>query len=61
MKNGGYTAVPHLSEIWIVWLVLLGHEEEEDPIEELEPVQGGDAHVQEHTVQHRHRDLSKHN
>ncbi len=49
----------YLSEIRIVRLVLLGHEEEEDPVEELEAVQGGDTHVQEHAVQHRHRDLNK--
>jgi hypothetical protein len=47
----------YLSEIGIVRLVLLGHEEEEDPVEELKTVQGGDTHVQEHAVQHRHRNL----
>lgn len=47
----------NLSEVRVVWLVLLGHEEEQHPVEHLDPVEGADPHVQEHAVQHRHRDV----
>ena len=28
-----------LSQIWMVWLILLGHEEQEEPVKELETIQ----------------------
>ena len=50
----------HLPEIRVIWLILLGHEEEQHPVKHLDTPKGADAHVQEHTVQHRHRDHAQH-
>ena len=44
----------------VVWLVLDRHEEQEDPVEELESLEGRDAHVQEHPEEHWHGDGSEH-
>ena len=43
-------------EIDIVGLILVGDEEEADPVHELHPLQGRDAHEQEHAKQDGHRD-----
>ena len=53
------TLNPYLSEIRVVRLIFLGHEEQQDPVEELETIEGGHTHVQEHSVQHRHGNLNK--
>ena len=36
-----------------LWMMLGWHEEEYEPVEELDPVHAGDAHVQEHPEEHR--------
>ena len=46
----------HAAQVGPVGLVLLGHEEEQDPLEELDAVQGSHAHLQEDAVQ----DCGKH-
>ena len=45
-----------MSEVKIVWLVLAGHEHQEQPVNELHPIEGVDTHVHEDTVQDRHGD-----
>ncbi len=49
----------YLSKIRVVRLIFLGHEEKEDPIEELKTIERGHTHVQEHSVQHRHGNLNR--
>ena len=48
-----------VSQVGVVGLELFGHQEQQHPVEELEAVQGGDAHVKEDSVEHRHRDLAE--
>ena len=50
----------HTSEVRMVGLILVGHEEEEEPVRELDPLQDVDAHVEEDAVQDRKRDVTKH-
>ena len=40
----------NLTQIRIVRLKLLGHEEEKDPIKELQAIQGGYSHEEEYTL-----------
>ena len=47
----------NLTEIRIVWLVLLGHEEKKKSVKELQPIKRVDPHVEKDTVEHRHWDL----
>ena len=47
----------HLAEIRIVWLILLGHKEKKEPVKELQSIQRVDPHVEEDTIEDRHRDL----
>ena len=47
----------NLTEIRIVWLVFLGHEEKKEPVKELQPIKRVDPHVEKDTVEHRHWDL----
>ena len=44
------------SQIGNVGLVLFGHEEEQNAVKELDAIEGGHAHVEEHPVQHWHGD-----
>ena len=46
----------NLSQIWVVWLILLGHEEQEESVKELETIQRVDAHVEEDTIEDWHGD-----
>ena len=41
----------HAPQVGSVGLVLLGHEEEQDALKELDAVEGRDAHVEEDTVE----------
>ena len=43
-----------MSEVKIVWLVLAGHEHQEQPVDELHPIEGVDPHVHKDTIQDRH-------
>ena len=45
-----------MSEVKIVWLVLAGHEHQEQPVDELHPIGGVDPHVHKDTIQDRHGD-----
>ena len=49
----------HSPQVGQVRLVLFGHEEQEDPVKELEAVERGHAHEEEHPVQDRHGDLAQ--
>ena len=40
----------NLTQIRIVRLKLLGHEEEKDPVKELQAIQGGYSHEEEYTL-----------
>ena len=46
----------NMSQIKVIWLVLSWHEDQEEPVNELHPIEGVDPHVHEDSVQHRHRD-----
>lgn len=41
-----------VSEILIVWLVFVGDEEEFEPLQELDPIQGGHTQVEDQAIQH---------
>jgi len=49
----------HLAQEHVVWLILEGHEHDEDAVEELQTFEGGGAHVKEHSEQNRHGDVAK--
>lgn len=49
----------HLLDIGDVWVVFGRHEQQVQPLIELDPVQGGDAHVQENPEEHRQGDLAQ--
>ncbi len=59
IKMGVEITNMYLSEVRVVRLIFLGHEEQQDPVKKLETIQGGHTHVQEHSVQHRHGNLNK--
>ena len=44
------------TQVGYIRLVLFGHEKEQNAVKELNAVEGGHAHVQEHTVQDGHGD-----
>ncbi len=50
----------HTSEVRMVGLILVGHEEKEEPVRELDALQDVDAHVEEDAVQDRKRDVAEH-
>ena len=50
----------NLSKVGIVGLILFGHEKQEDPVVELKPVEGGDAHEEEDAVEDGHGDPAEH-
>lgn len=50
----------HLAQEHVVRLVLKRHEHDEDAVKELQTLQWGDTHVEEHAEQHRHRDVAQH-
>ena len=43
----------------MVGLVFGWHEENETPVDELHPTQGGESHVHQDTVENRHRNVLK--
>ena len=47
----------HLSEVGIVRLILLGHEEKKEPVKKLQSIQRVDPHVEKDTIEDRHGDL----
>ena len=42
-----------MPEILVVWLVFIGDEEEFEPLQELDAVEGGHTQVEHQTIQHR--------
>ena len=38
-----------LTQIGVIWLELLWHQEEKDPVKELQAIQGGHSHEEEYT------------
>lgn len=49
----------YLSQEGVVWLVLVGHEHDEDSVKELNTLESSNTHVQEDTKEYRHGDLTK--
>ena len=56
MPGGGRT---HLADVVLVGVVLRGHEQQDEPLSELDPVQRHHAHVEEDPEQNRQRDLTQ--
>lgn len=54
-----YFGKRHVSQVNVVRLMLLRHEEESDSVHELHAPEGCHAHVHEHAVQHRHWNVLK--
>ena len=49
----------HPAQVGMVRLVLVGHEEEHEPVGELDALEDVDAHVEEDPVEHRQRDVAE--
>lgn len=52
-------AEAYLSQEGVVWLVLVGHEHNEDSVKELNPLKCSNTHVKEDTEENRHGDFAK--
>ena len=49
----------YLSQERVIWLILDGHEHDEDSVEQLDALQCSNTHVQEHTKEYGHGDFTK--